>query len=296
MPSKTGAAFRAGPSAATLDELLAVTREAARAGAAVAARWSRQRALLLVEEKTAPGDLVSQADRETEHAIRAVLREHRPRDGVIGEEGGAIAGSSGVVWMVDPIDGTTEYLYGRPNWAVSVAVVRERDGAVLAGVVHEPDADRVTEARVGAGAWCNGRRVRCREQTDLARSLIEINLGAGGQRLLAGRLVDALVPRVRDVRDSGSAAAALAAVAGGRLDGYWGPGLHAWDAAAGVLLVCEAGGTTGDLADAAPGVWPASGDILAASPHLLRQLKPLLREVYGDGHAAQSMLPTAGDL
>ena len=80
------------------------------------------------------------------------------------------------------------------------------------------------------------------------------------------------MPRVRDVRDGGGAAAALAAVAGGRLDGYWGPGLHAWDAAAGILLVCEAGGTTGDLATAAPGAWPASGDILAAAPGVLSQL------------------------
>jgi myo-inositol-1(or 4)-monophosphatase len=146
--------------------------------------------------------------------------------------------------------------------------------------VIEPAMRRITEARLGGGTWCGGRRLGCRMSTDLARGLVEVNLGAGSQRRRAGRLMDELVAHVRDIRDCGSAASALAAVAGGRLDAYWGPGLHEWDAAAGLLLVNEAGGLTGDLAGSSGGAWPASGDILAANPGTWEQLQPRLRSAY----------------
>jgi myo-inositol-1(or 4)-monophosphatase len=267
-------------SEAELAELLHAARVAAVAGAGKAVAWSRQRPQLTVQEKRGRADLVTEADRDAEETIRSSLRRLRPTDGWLGEESGSAPGISGIQWVVDPIDGTTEYVYDRPGWAVSVAAVREHDRQVLAGVVIEPALQRITEASLGRGTWCDGLRLRCRTSTDLGRALVEVNLGAGPQRQRAARLMDELVPQVRDVRDCGSAASALAAVAAGRLDAYWGPGLREWDGAAGLLLVNEAGGTTGDLTGSCGGAWPASGDILAANPGLSEQLQPLLVAVY----------------
>jgi len=165
-------------------ELLSVARLAAEAGVRTALYWSRRRNQLTVEEKLGPADLVSQADRETEQAIRGVLQERRPDDGWWGEESGHAPGSSGIRWVVDPIDGTTEYLYDRPGWAVSVAAVREDDDRVLTGVVAEPAMRRTTEACLGHGTWSDGRRSRCRSSTDLARALVEEAGGITGD--LAG--------------------------------------------------------------------------------------------------------------
>jgi myo-inositol-1(or 4)-monophosphatase len=266
---------------ATTAELLEVAREAAQAGAAVALDWRRDAGGLRVEEKAASDDLVSQADREAEAAIRAVLRRRRPEDAVLGEEGGPSTGAGEIRWLVDPIDGTTNYLYGRPDWAVSVAAVRREDSRTLAAAVVEPVLGRLTEASLGGGTWSGGERL-CRDRAgDLSRSLVEVNLGRGSQRLLAGALFAALRPRIRDVRRGGSAAAALAQVADGRADAYWGPGLEPWDGAAGALLVSEAGGSVGDLSGRTAGAWPQSGDVLAAAPGLWEPLREILLPVYG---------------
>jgi myo-inositol-1(or 4)-monophosphatase len=262
------------------EELPAVARRAAEVGAEVALDWARRREELRVEEKAAADDLVSQADRETERAIRAVIAEMRPQDAVLGEEDGDSAGSSGIRWLVDPIDGTTNYLYGRPDWAVSVAAVRSQDASTLVGVVAEPALDRLTEASRGGGAWSDARRLRRQTPVDLERALVEVNLGRPEQRPQAGALFKALVGQVRDVRRGGSAAAALAQVADGRADAYWGPGLQPWDGAAGALIVSEAGGEVGDLEEPSFGDWPVGGDVLAAAPSLWEPLQQILRDVY----------------
>jgi myo-inositol-1(or 4)-monophosphatase len=261
-------------------ELLELARQAATAGAEVAVAWQRHREELEVEEKAAPDDLVSQADRDTEREVRRVLVQARPDDALLGEEDGAVAGGSGIRWLVDPIDGTTNYLYGRPDWAVSVAAVRVEDGRTLAAAVAEPALDRLTEASLGSGAWSAGRRLRCRPATDLQRALVEVNLGRPAQRHHAAELMRALVPSVRDVRRGGSAAAALAQVADGRADAYWGPGLQPWDGAAGALIVAEAGGLVGALSGPTEGDWPAGGDILAAPATLWEPLREILAGVY----------------
>ncbi|MFL5899141.1 MAG: inositol monophosphatase family protein [Solirubrobacterales bacterium] len=261
-------------------ELLDVARRAAAAGIEVAGAWFRRRGELEVEEKAASDDLVSEADRDAERAIRRVLAAARPRDGILGEEDGMTAGGTGVDWLIDPIDGTTNFLYGRSAWAVSVAVVRTVDSRTLAGVVAEPALGRVTEASLGGGAWRDGRRLRRAGPVDLQRALVEVNLGRPRQRLHAGDLLRALQPRVRDVRRGGSAAAALVEVADGRVDAYWGPGLQPWDGAAGSLIVSEAGGCVGGLERATGGDWPAGGDLLAAPPPLWEPLRDILRSVY----------------
>jgi myo-inositol-1(or 4)-monophosphatase len=263
------------------EELLAVARRAVEVGAEVALGWSRCRAELRVEEKAGADDLVSQADRETEEAIRRVLGELRPQDAVLGEEDGDTTGSSGIRWCVDPIDGTTNYLYGRPDWAVSVAAVRGADAKTLAGAVAEPAFDRLTVASLGGGAWSERRRLRRQDSSNLRRAVVEVNLGRPEQRPRAGALFDALVGQVRDVRRGGSAAAALVQVADGRADAYWGPGLQPWDGAAGALIVSEAGGEVGDLDAPTSGDWPAGGDVLAAAPSLWEPLREILRRIYG---------------
>lgn len=235
---------------------------------------------LEIEEKAASDDLVSDADRDAERAIRAVLGARRPDDAILGEEHGERPGRSGIRWLVDPIDGTTNYLYGRADWAVSVAAASEDDGRILAGVVAEPVLGLLTVAGADSGTAAASRRRRCRPHGDLSRALVELNLGRGSQRAAAGRLVAELGPQVRDLRRGGSAAAALAQVADGRADAYWGPGLQPWDGAAGALLVSEAGGTVGDLSGPTAGEWPASGDLLAAAPGLWEPLRELLARVY----------------
>jgi myo-inositol-1(or 4)-monophosphatase len=265
---------------AVLEEVLAVALRAADAGAQVALRWRERASQLRIEEKAGPGDLVSQADRETEDAIRAVLTDQRPDDGILGEEHGEVAGRSDVCWLIDPIDGTTSYLYGRSDWAVSVAAA-DRDGKLLAGVVAEPSAGRLAHARSGAVTCSGGVPVTAARQDDLVRALVEVNLGRPDQRLRAGAMVAALAPRVRDLRRGGSAAAALAGVATGRADAAWLPGLQPWDCAAGVLLVQQAGGVVGDLSsELTAGTWPRSGDVLAAGPGLFEPLRSLLSAAY----------------
>ncbi len=261
-------------------ELLTVARLAAQAGADTARAWRERADELRIEEKHGPADLVSQADREAESAVRAVLARCRPQDAVLGEEHGETGGQSGVRWIVDPIDGTTSYLYGRADWAVSVAAADTARDRLLAAVVAEPMLGRLTQARLGGGTWSGGMRCRIRTGDELARALVEVNLGTPQQQERAGQMVATLLPRVRDLRRSGSAAAALAMVATGRADAAWIPGVRPWDCAAGVLLVQEAGGLVGDLAEVIPGTWPPGGDVLAAGPGLREPLRHALAAVY----------------
>ncbi|OBJ62805.1 hypothetical protein A9W95_07910 [Mycobacterium sp. 1423905.2] len=257
-----------------------VAQRAAEAGARVALYWRENAEHLPIEQKTGPRDLVSRADRESEDAIVSVLREMRPDDGILGEERGAVEGSSDVIWAVDPIDGTTNYLYGRADWAVSVAAMRRDDNCVLAAAVAEPTLGLMTTAHHGGGTWAQGRRIHMSDLDSLARALIEVNFGRDDQRDAAGAMIDALAPHTRDVRRGGSAASALAQVATGRADAAWVPGLQPWDGAAGVLLVAEAGGAVGDLSGRTPPCWPASGDVLASRPALWASLQSLLAPIY----------------
>ncbi|MCU1595953.1 MAG: hypothetical protein JWO12_3345 [Frankiales bacterium] len=234
---------------------------------------------VVVEHKAGPDDLVSEADRDSERTIRDVLSRRRPHDAVRGEEGDDQSGTSGITWVVDPIDGTTSYLYGRADWSVSVAAVGPT-GEVVAAAVVEPVLGLVTHAWAGGGTWQGAERVAELASAQLARALVELNLGRPDQKHRSGQVLDALVPRIRDVRRGGSAAAALARLATGRADAAWLPGLKPWDCAAGVLLVTEAGGVVGDLEGSTGSCVPDSGDVLAASVLLWPQLRELLHPVW----------------
>jgi myo-inositol-1(or 4)-monophosphatase len=262
-----------------LEQLTDVARRAAQEGARVARAWQRGSADLGVTEKTGPRDLVSRADLETEEAIRGAIRRHRPEDAILGEENGTTEGSSGITWLVDPIDGTTSYLYGRDDWAVSVAA-RDAVGRLLCGAVAEPGQTRVTWAGEGCGAFMDGERAALRDREGLATALVEVNFGRPDQHGCAGDMVGALLQRVRDLRRGGSAAASLAHLAAGRADAVWSPGLQPWDGAAGIVLALEAGAVVGDLDGPSHGRWPASGDVLAAPPGIWQELRDILDGVY----------------
>ncbi len=267
------------PNRPDLEELSHVACLAAEIGARKALEWQQRVNEEDVREKEGPSDLVSKADLETEQTIRDVLESRRPDDAVLGEEQGQRRGSSGVRWIVDPIDGTNSYLYGRSDWAVSVAAANE-DDSLLCGAVVEPGLGRLTHAARDRGTWVDGAKQHVTGRTDLAEALIEVNFGSPDQRERAGDMVSALVPSARGLRRGGSAAVALANLASGRSDAVWIPGLHIWDAAAGIVLVTEAGGLVGDLTGSSEGRWPESGDVLAAGTPLWEPLRALLATVY----------------
>jgi myo-inositol-1(or 4)-monophosphatase len=214
--------------------------------------------------------MVSDADRAAEDAISALLRAERPSDGLLGEEGMSVDGSSGRRWVVDPLDGTTNYLYRYRAWAVSVAL-EDGDGA-LAGVVLDPLGDELFSASRGGGAFLNGAPIRVRDVDDLSRALVATGFGYDPEvRRGQAEVLLRLLPQVRDVRRAGAAALDLCHVAAGRLDGYYERGINHWDWAAGRLIVEEAGGRVVPLAGGRRG-------LAAAGPRLVGALAALAAE------------------
>lgn len=210
------------------------------------ARTRRQEGVRLAATKSSLADIVTEADREVEALIRARLRAARADDGFLGEESGAEVGSSGITWVVDPIDGTVNYAYGIPAYNVSIAAVRgEPDPATweaLAGAVNAPALGETFTAARGHGAWVNGSRLAVTAETP-AGALLATGFGydpATHEGDIA--TVARVMPMARDIRRMGAVALDLAFVAAGRLDGYFERGLRPWDFAAGALLVEEAGG------------------------------------------------------
>jgi fructose-1,6-bisphosphatase/inositol monophosphatase family enzyme len=214
--------------------------------------------------------MVSDADRAAEEAISRLLRSERPSDGLLGEEGMSLEGASGRRWVVDPLDGTTNYLYRYRAWCVSVAL-EDADGG-LVGVVHDPLGGETFTAVRGQGAFVNEAPIRVREGADLSRALVATGFGYDPEvRAGQAELLRRVLPQVRDIRRAGAAALDLCHVAAGRLDGYFERGLKAWDLAAGALIVREAGGAVLPLVGGRPG-------IAAAGPNLIDELADLVRE------------------
>ncbi|MGK5629879.1 inositol monophosphatase family protein [Streptomyces sp. URMC 123] len=253
-----------------LDELLAVALEAARRAGALL-RDGRPADLAVAATKTSAIDVVTEMDVAAEKLITGVLAERRPDDGVLGEEGTSTEGGSGVRWVVDPIDGTVNYLYGLPSWAVSVAA--QVDGRTVVGVVEAPVRGETFRAVLGRGAFLGERRLSTLPAPSLAQSLIGTGFGYLTERRAAqGEVVRRLLPQVRDIRRGGSAALDLCDVAAGRLNGYYERGINPWDYAAGELIAREAGARTGGR----PGE-PLGGELaVAADPSVFEPLQELL--------------------
>jgi myo-inositol-1(or 4)-monophosphatase len=223
--------------------------------------------------KSSTTDMVSDADRAAEETIAEVLARERPDDSLVAEEGSREGGSSGRRWVVDPLDGTTNYLYGFPAWCVSVAL-EDGDGG-LAGVVHDPWRGETFRAARGGGADLNGDPIRVRDHDDLATALVATGFGYDpARRVRQGAVLAKILGSIRDIRRLGAAAADLCYVACGRFDAYFERGLEAWDLAAGGLIAREAGAiVTGfDGGPARP------GEAVAANPTLHPTLLALLHD------------------
>ncbi|MEZ5261309.1 MAG: inositol monophosphatase family protein [Acidimicrobiales bacterium] len=223
------------------------------------------------DSKSSATDLVTDVDRQVEALIIDRLLAARPEDGVLGEEGGGRPSRSGVRWVIDPIDGTTNFVYRIPAFAVSIAA--EVQGTTVAGVVAIPGLDECFEATLGGGARCNGDDIAVSGATSLETALIATGFSyQAGTRRQQGRIVAELLPTIRDIRRMGAASVDLCAVACGRVDGYFESGLNAWDYGAGALIATEAGATVSDL-------WggpPSPSFVVAASPALARPLRERL--------------------
>lgn len=232
----------------------------------------------VVESKSTATDLVTEMDRRAEQHLADVLLAARPHDGLLGEEGHDTAGTSGVRWIVDPLDGTTNYLYGHPGFNVSVAA--ELDGTPLVGAVADVLAAQLFSAAAGRGATCDGRPLRRREAPPLDHLLVATGFGyAADRRAQQATVLTQVLPKVRDIRRMGAAAIDLCSVALGRVDAFYERGLAHWDRAAGALIAAEAGCRVGDLRGG-----DGSGDFLLAAPtDRFDELADLLREAGADG-------------
>lgn len=190
-----------------------------------------------------PGDFVTKADREAERIIREELMEGRPTYGWVGEESGTAAGQDPTRrWIVDPLDGTTNFLHGLPHWAISIAL--EHKGEIVSAVIFDAAKDELYWAEKGSGAWMNDRRLRVSGRRHMHEAIFATGVPFSAKRTLPATVADMarLMPACAGVRDWGSASLAMAYVASGRFDGYWERELSVWDMAAGLLLVKEAGG------------------------------------------------------
>jgi myo-inositol-1(or 4)-monophosphatase len=254
---------------ASEDELLQVALDAARAGGAeLVQRFGRRQQQ--IRSKSSPTDLVSEADVSAETAIRAVLGDRRPEDAILGEEGGA-TGDGALRWVIDPLDGTTNFLFGVPQWAVSVAC--EDEHGSLVGVVLDPSHDECFAATRGGPATLNGLAIEAGESDNLATALVATGFGYDSDvRARQAKVLERVLPRVRDIRRAGSAALDLAWCACGRFDLYWERGVKAWDIAAGTLLAERVGLTVERLEDSEDG--PAG--ILVGPQPLLGELRSLV--------------------
>ncbi|MCG6883302.1 MAG: inositol monophosphatase [Silicimonas sp.] len=254
---------------------LNVMIKAARAAGRSLAKDFREVENLQVSSKGA-GDFVSRADIAAERIVRDILMEARPNYGWVGEESEAVEGKDPTRrWIVDPLDGTTNFLHGLPHWSVSIAL--EHKGEIVAGVIFDPAKDEMYQAEKGQGAWMNASRLRVSDRKKLIESVFATGIPFGGRSDLPQTLQDLarVMPTCAGVRRFGSAALDFAYVAAGRYEGFWERNLNAWDIAAGVLLVREAGGFVEGLEAGTDPV--ETGAFIAANASIFETFSKLIR-------------------
>ena len=225
-----------------------------------------------------PGDFVSKADREAERMIKEDLMGARPTYGWLGEESAPEAGADPTRrWLVDPLDGTTNFLHGMPHWAVSIAL--EHKGEIVSAVVFDAAKDEMFWAEKGAGAWMNERRLRVSGRRQMHEAVFATGVPWGAKKTLPASLADLarLMPSCAGVRRWGAASLDLAYVAAGRYDGYWEREMYPWDIAAGILLVKEAGGIVQAVRDGDDIL--ESGTVMCANDPLFAQFSKIIRNV-----------------
>lgn len=226
-----------------------------------------------------PADFVSNADRAAEKIVHDELAKARPTYGFLMEEGGEIKGTDGQHrWIIDPLDGTTNFLHGIPLFAVAIAL--QRGGEIVASVIYNPISEELYVAEKGGGAWLDDKhRLRVANRKHLADAVVATGIVSQGRPsdLLQLRQLMQIVPAVSGIRRTGSASTDLAWLAAGRFDGYWEAGLSPWDVAPGALLLREAGGTMTDFAGAAGSIW--NGQVVAGNETIQGQLLKLIKGV-----------------
>lgn len=253
------------------DLLDLATRAAAAAAQFLEDGWAQRS---VVATKSSSTDIVTQMDRGSEALLVDMLLSERPDDAVLGEEGASRTGTSGVTWVLDPLDGTVNYLYGFPSWAVSVAAMI--DDRPVVGVVHAPALQTVWRGITGEFATANDVPIHCGEVTDLTRALVATGFGyEPAVRGWQGGIVAQLLPQIRDIRRAGAAAVDLCWVAQGVVDAYYERGTHLWDRAAAMAICDGAGARVGGL-DGGPARDPLT---IAANPVLFEALRSKLREL-----------------
>jgi myo-inositol-1(or 4)-monophosphatase len=261
------------------DALLALALDTAREAGALATEYrSRLGAGLSWTTKSSATDVVTEGDEASERLVVERLLAARPDDGLLGEEGASRDGSSGLRWVIDPIDGTTNYLYNLPGWAVSIAV-EDAPGESVVGVVHVPTLGETYWAVRGGGAYLDGVRLQVGDGPTLDLALVGTGFNYDpARRARQGDHMATLMRNVRDLRRMGAGSVDLCSVASGRLDAYYEQGLSPWDMAAGGLVAAEAGAVVGGLRGAAPG----KPMIVAAAPAVWGPLVALLESIDAD--------------
>lgn len=230
-----------------------------------------------VGHKSSPTDMVTEMDRQSEKLVVERLLAERPDDGVLGEEGARRTAGSGVTWVIDPLDGTTNYLYGLGPFAVSIAAVTERE--TLVGVVHDPLRAETFSALLGGGAFLGEEKLTCPDPPPLERALVGTGFSySPARRRAQAKVLLELLPSVRDIRRAGAAAVDLCWVAAGRLDAYYEAGVQRWDVAAGLLVASESGAWVGAL----PGKEGAIPTVIATREGLQDSLLELLADAGSD--------------
>ncbi len=226
-----------------------------------------------------PADFVSNADRRAEQIVFEDLQKARPTYGFLGEEGTEVKGTDGQHrWIVDPLDGTTNFLHGIPMFAVAIALQRGEE--IVASVIYNPIMDELYTAEKGGGAWLNDRkRLRVAGRKHLADTVVVTGINSQGRALdlLQLKQLAQVTPAVAGIRRTGSASTDLAWLAAGRFDGYWEAGLKPWDVAPGYLLVREAGGVVTDYAGTAGTIW--NGQVIAGNENIQGQLLKIVKAV-----------------
>jgi myo-inositol-1(or 4)-monophosphatase len=252
--------------------MLNIAVKAARRAGNFINRAARNLDIVNVQQKAA-NDFVSDVDKEAEQLVIRTLREAYPDHAILAEESGA-TGQSEYQWIVDPLDGTTNFLHGFPQYAVSIALAHR--GVITQAVIYDPGRNDLFTATRGRGAYLNETRIRVSKRSQLKTSLVGTGFPIRHFEQLDGYLgmVKAMIENTAGVRRAGAAALDLAYVAAGRLDGFWELNLNPWDIAAGSLLVTEAGGLVGDL-EGNDG-YMASGHVVAGNPKVFAQMLPLI--------------------
>jgi myo-inositol-1(or 4)-monophosphatase len=251
-------------------DLLAVAEDLARAAGDMALR-GRKSGDVAATTKSSPTDMVTQYDKASEELITSGLTARRPHDGIIGEEGASVSGSSGITWHIDPIDGTSNFYFDIPMWAVSIGAVD--DSGPLVGVVYAPALGEMYTAIRGEGAFLNGSPIHVRNNSELSDALVCTGFSYRvHERTQHAQRVAQMVTHIRDIRRFGAAAIDLCFVACGRYDAYFEEHLHSWDLIAGQVIATEAGAIVTNYAGES--VTPAQ--VLAAQPGIQQQLVQLI--------------------